>query len=75
MNDDQEHAQLEANLRNIRAALSGEEARVRFIRETARELYTLAWGVGSIEQNQEGMTKELAWSAARALWDAKPEDC
>jgi hypothetical protein len=68
-----EDAQLEANLRSIRAALNGEQARVKFIREAA-----IAYA-STLEQIDGDLSEPevlgLIWSDARALWDAKPEDC
>jgi hypothetical protein len=81
--DSQEDAQLEANLRSIRAALNGEQARVKFIHETARQLFLK--GVVADEHAKDrsdglpgrGIIKgaDAAWFLARKLWDAKPEDC
>jgi hypothetical protein len=65
--------QLEANLRSIRAALNGEQARVKFVREAA-----IAYA-SSLEQIDGDVSEPevlaLIWSDARALWNAKPDDC
>jgi hypothetical protein len=81
--DDVDEQHLEANLRNIRAALNGEQARVKFIRDHARELHLKgAVAVEFAKDRRDGLPgrgnlrgEEAAWFLARKLWDTKPEDC
>jgi hypothetical protein len=53
-----------AQLANIRMALNGEQARIKFIREAA---------IGHYEHG--AWEAEECWRRAKLLWDAKPEDC
>lgn len=71
MNDDDlEDEQLMANILNIRAALNGEQARVKFIREAAVGL-----DASAIKVLGHPLDAGQVWQRARELWDAKPEDC
>jgi hypothetical protein len=68
--NDMENAQLEANIRSMRAALNGEQARIQFIRDAAVQLDAALHGNGQVVTDAGTL-----WQRARVLWDAKPEDC
>jgi len=69
----QDDRQREAQLRRVRAIMNGEQSRVTFIRQSA-----IAYA-SSLEQIDGDLSEPevlaLIWSDARALWNAKPEDC
>ena len=70
---DGERAQVAANVRTTRLALSSEGKRLDFIRSTAGAYFATLENV--LSQSIDPTVFADVWSEARALWDAKPEDC
>jgi hypothetical protein len=63
--------QVDAAMGKLRETINGDVARVKFIRETAIQLFSFY----TDEDGEPPVTPGRAWMLAAMLWAAKPEDC